>query len=51
MTLDTPHVGFIVAAYAVAAVALIGMIVAVWLDYRSLSSQLEALEKGKGGNR
>jgi heme exporter protein CcmD len=50
LTLETPHLGFIVAAYTVAAVALIGMIVAVWLDYRSLSNQIEALEKGRGGN-
>jgi len=49
--LDTPHLGYIVAAYGVAAFALIGMIVAVWLDYRALSSQLEALEKGRGANR
>ena len=49
--LDIPHLGYIVAACGVAALALIGMIAAVWLDYRSLSSQLEALEKSRGGNR
>jgi heme exporter protein CcmD len=49
--LDIPHLGFIIAAYGVAAVALVAMIAAVWLDYRSLSSQLEALEKGRGGNQ
>ncbi len=44
-----PHLGYIVAAYGVAAVALAAMIGAVWLDYRALSAQLETLERGRGG--
>ncbi len=44
-----PHLGYIVAAYAVAGVSLAAMIGAVWLDYRSLSAQLEALERSRGG--
>jgi len=46
---DVPHIGYIVGAYAVAALVLLSMIGAVWLDHRSLSSQLEALEKRRGG--
>ena len=45
---DIPHIGYIVGAYAVAALVLTGMIAAVWLDHRSLSSQLDALEKSRG---
>ncbi len=44
-----PHLGYIVAAYGVAALALAAMIGAVWLDYRALSAELEALERGRGG--
>ena len=41
---DVPHLGFIVAAYAIAAAAIAAMIAYVWLDYRALSAQLAALE-------
>ncbi len=44
-----PHLGYIVAAYGVAFVALAAMIGAVWFDYRSLSAQLEALDRNRGG--
>ena len=42
-----PHLGFIVAAYAVAAVAIAAMIAVVWLDYRDLTAKLARLEAGK----
>jgi heme exporter protein CcmD len=44
-----PHLGYIVAAYGVAGVSLAVMIGVVWLDYRSLSAQLEALDRSRGG--
>jgi heme exporter protein CcmD len=54
-----PHIGFVVAAYAVAAATIAGMIGAVVLDARRLEAQMEtaarALEAaragGKGGGR
>jgi len=42
--LDIPHIGFIVAAYGVAFVAIAAMIAAVTLDYRQLTAQLQRLE-------
>jgi heme exporter protein CcmD len=39
-----PHLGFIVAAYAVTAVAIAAMIAAVLLDYRDLTAKLARLE-------
>jgi len=42
--MDIPHIGFIVAAYGVAAVAIAAMVATIWFDYRSLSAQLAALE-------
>ena len=42
--MDIPHIGFIVAAYGVTAVAFVTMIAVVWFDYRSLSAQLAMLE-------
>ena len=39
-----PHLGFIVAAYAVAFVAIAAMIAAVWWDYRDLLARLAKLE-------
>jgi heme exporter protein CcmD len=41
---DIPHLGFIVAAYLVAAAAILAMIGAVLFDYRSLSRALDRLE-------
>jgi len=42
--MQTPHLGFIVAAYAIAAAVILAMIVSVLLDYRVLSASLGALE-------
>ena len=39
-----PHLGFIVAAYAVAAVGVAAMIAAILLDYRDLTAKLAKLE-------
>jgi heme exporter protein CcmD len=39
-----PHIGFIIAAYAIAAAAIAAMLAYVWLDYRALSAELAALE-------
>jgi heme exporter protein CcmD len=36
-----PHIGFVIAAYAVAATAIAAMIAMVLLDYRSLSVNLD----------
>ena len=48
-----PHIGFIVAAYAVAAAVLGAMIGYVVFDYRRLSAELNeatrALEAARGG--
>ena len=40
-----PHLGFIVAAYAVAVVVVAAMIGFVWWDYRDLLARLARLEK------
>jgi heme exporter protein CcmD len=45
---DTPHLGFIVAAYALAAAVILGMIAGILYDYRSLRTQLRALEASRG---
>ena len=50
----TPHLGFIVAAYAFAAMTILAMIAAIILDYRALGAKLRALEgaradAGEGG--
>ena len=42
---DIPHLGYIVAAFAVAAVSIVVMIGAIWLDYRDLTAKLARLEK------
>lgn len=39
------HTGFIVAAYAITAVAFAGMVAAVLLDYRAQRRQLARLER------
>jgi heme exporter protein CcmD len=36
-----PHLGFVIAAYVVGFLLLGGMILAIWLDYRSLKRALE----------
>ncbi len=45
--MDTPHLGFIVAAYGLAAVAILTMIAMILLDYRELKASLSALEAGR----
>ena len=48
-----PHIGFVIAAYSVAAVVLAAMIGSVVLDYRRLSADLDkatrALDEARGG--
>jgi heme exporter protein CcmD len=46
--MDTPHIGFIVAAYGIAAVVIAGMIGAILVDYRGLRASLAALEAARG---
>ena len=41
----TPHLGFIVAAYAVAGVVVVVMVAAILWDYRSLQARLARLER------
>jgi heme exporter protein CcmD len=46
--MDTPHLGFIVAAYVVATVTIVAMIASILWDYRALSAKLGALEARRG---
>jgi heme exporter protein CcmD len=39
-----PHLGYIVAAFGVTAVAVAAMIASIWLDYRDLTAKLARLE-------
>jgi heme exporter protein CcmD len=41
---DIPHLGFIIAAYGIAAVVVAAMIAAILLDYRDLTARLAKLE-------
>ena len=41
---EIPHLGFIVAAFAVAGVTILGMIAAIVWDYRDLTAKLARLE-------
>jgi len=43
MNLAAPHIGFVIAAYAIAFVVIAGMIVVTLADYRSLKKALERL--------
>ncbi len=48
---DVPHIGFIVAAYAVTAVVLLGLVAAILVDGRAqrrLLAQLEAERVPRG---
>jgi heme exporter protein CcmD len=45
--METPHLGFIVAAYALATVTTLAMIVGILLDYRTLGAKLRALEAAR----
>ena len=44
-----PHFGFVAAAYAIAAVTILAMIVATLADYRAQSDALRRLAPGEGG--
>jgi heme exporter protein CcmD len=46
-----PHLGFIVAAYAVAAVTIAAMIAAILWDYRDLRARLARLDGEREGPR
>ena len=46
--MSDPHIGFVVATYAVAAIVLVGMVVAVFADYRTQQKQLKRLESRDG---
>ena len=41
----TPHLGFIVAAFAVAAIVVAGMVASILWDYRDLQARLARLER------
>ncbi len=43
-----PHLGYIVAAFAVTGVTIAVMIAAVWSDYRELLAKLARLENARG---
>jgi len=45
---DIPHLGFIIAAYGVAAVVVVVMIAAILLDYRDLTARLAKFETRRG---
>ena len=53
--MSDPHIGFVIAAYSVAAVVIAAMIGSVVLDYRRLSAHLDqatrALESRAAGRR
>ncbi len=42
-----PHIGFVVAAYALAGLVVAGMIASILIDYRALSGKLRALETAR----
>ena len=41
----TPHLGYIVAAYAVAGLVVVGMVAAILWDYRDVQARLARLER------
>lgn len=45
-----PHIGFVVAAYALALVIVAGMIVTILADYMRLKQALSALSRGTRQN-
>jgi heme exporter protein CcmD len=45
-----PHIGFVIAAYAIAAIVLVGMTIAVVVDYRTQKKALERLEGRREGS-
>ena len=46
--MEAPHFGFVVAAYALAALVVVGMIASILWDYRKLSAALRRLEASRG---
>ena len=46
--MNSPHLGFIVAAYGLATVTILAMIASILWDYRTLSARLETLEATRG---
>lgn len=46
-----PHLGYIVAAFAVTAVVIVGMVASLWLEYRDLTAKLARLEGRRGSER
>ena len=49
--METPHLGFIVAAYAFAALTILAMVAAILLDYRALGAKLRAIEDARADYR
>jgi heme exporter protein CcmD len=47
--MDSPHWGFILAAYAIAAATILAMIVATLVDFRGQSAALRRLENSRDG--
>jgi heme exporter protein CcmD len=45
--MGAPHFGFVVAAYAFAALVIVGMIASILWDYRGLSGALRRLEAAR----
>jgi heme exporter protein CcmD len=46
--IDAPHFGFVAAAYAIAVLVVVGMIIAVAADYREQSRALRRFEETRG---
>jgi heme exporter protein CcmD len=46
---EAAHIGFVIAAYTIAAIVLIGMVVAVLVDYRTQQNALRRLEGCREG--
>jgi heme exporter protein CcmD len=44
--IDAPHFGFVLAAYAIAALVIVGMSLSIAIDYRAQSRALRRLESG-----
>jgi heme exporter protein D len=44
MNFAAPHIGFVIAAYAIAFVVIGGMVIGTLVDYRSLKKSLERVE-------
>jgi heme exporter protein D len=44
--IDAPHFGFVLAAYVISALVIVGMIAAIAIDYRAQNRALRQLEAG-----